>query len=381
MRILHVITKLELGGAQQNTLFTCRRLAEAGHEVVLASGPGGRLDAEAARGPFRHEVIRTLVRPIAPWRDLRTVWALRRLIRSSRPDIVHTHSSKAGALGRLAARLAGARAVVHTVHGWSFSENHPPLARRIYRVVERVCSPLTDRFISVSARDLETGHRLGIVPDDRGVVIRSGIDMTRFRPDGPGRQELRTQWRVRDSDVVVVNVSCLKPQKAPLDFVRAAAQASLRAPALFFVLVGDGVLRREVEDEVRRQGLDDRFLLTGWREDVPEILRAADVVALTSLWEGLPRAAVQARVSGRPLVATAVNGTPEAVEAGVTGLLRPARDVEGLAKDLARLATDDALRRRMGQAAAESADFRAEFDEEEMVRRQLALYEELVGSG
>ena len=377
LRVLHVITKLELGGAQQNTLFTCRRLAELGHHVLLARGPDGLLEPETVGASFESAVVPDLVREVSPARDLRALRALARLIRDFAPDVVHTHSSKAGVLGRVAARLARAPVVVHTVHGWSFSDNQPLPARLLYRTIEHVLAPLTDHFVSVSHRDLDLGRRLGIVSADKGSVIRSGIDLGEFAPDGPGRDAIRAAWAVHPSDVLVVNVSCLKPQKAPLDFVHAAGRAARAEPALRFALVGDGELRGVVEQAVRDEGLEGRFVLTGWRHDVAHILRAADVVALTSLWEGLPRVVVQARAVGRPVVATAVNGTPEVVVHDRTGLLVAPHDVEGCARELVRLARDPALRFRLASGAR---DEMAAFSDVLMVDRQVELYERLLAA-
>lgn len=379
MRVLHVITKLELGGAQQNTLFTCRRLAERGVQVTLASGPGGLLDDEASRAPYPHVVVPSLVREISPLADVRALARLTGLVRRLRPDVVHTHSSKAGALGRFAARLGRARAVVHTVHGWSFSDRQAPAARVTYGLVERALRPFTDHHVSVSARDLELGLRRGLVVEGRGSVIRSGVDVAEFRREGPGRERVRGSWGVQEDDVLVVNVSCLKPQKAPLDFVRAAARALRKEPRLFFALVGDGELRGSVEAALREEGLEDRFVLAGWRRDVAEVLRAADVLALTSLWEGLPRTLVQARLVGVPVVATAVNGSPEVVVDGRTGLLVEPGDVGAIAEALAALASDDELRRHLGRGDGVSEEaFRHEFDQDVMVERQVALYDRLL---
>ena len=374
MRILHVITRLELGGAQQNTLQTCAELSRRGHDVVLAAGAGGILDEDARRGPFRFVPITRLVREIRPLRDLAALAQLVGLMRDERPDVVHTHSSKAGALGRVAAAIARVPIVVHSIHGWSFAAGMPRATRAAYRLVERACAPLTDHFISVSARDLELGIRAGIVPEPKGSVIRSGFDLGEFAPEGPGRDEIRGEWGVSASDVLVVNVSNFKPQKAPLDFIRAAGIAARAAPALKFAFVGDGELRAEVEAAVAREGLGARMILAGWRRDVPEILRAADVFALSSLWEGLPRTVVQARACGLPVVATAVNGTPEAVDDGRTGLLVPPGDPVALAGALVKLASNEPLRRAMGERARQGLD---EFSASAMVDAQERLYERL----
>ena len=375
MRILHVITKLELGGAQQNTLQTCRELSRRGHDVVLAAGTGGILDDEARRGPFRFVPLRHLVREIRPLSDALALLEILRLVRALRPDVVHAHSSKAGALGRVAARLAGAPVIVHSIHGWSFAAGMPRATQAVYRLVERLCAPLTDHFISVSRRDLELGIREGIVDATKGSVIRSGFDLSEFSREGPGREDVRREWGIGDADVLVVNVSNFKPQKAPLDFVRAAAIASRQAPGLRFAFVGDGEMRPAVEEAVRSEGLQERMILAGWRRDVPELLRAADVFALSSLWEGLPRTVVQARACGLPVVATAVNGTPEAVDDGRTGLLVPPSDPEAFARALVRLAQDPGLRTSMGEAARHGLD---EFSAAAMVDGQERLYASLV---
>lgn len=380
MRILHVITKLELGGAQQNTLHTCRELARRGHDVLLVAGPGGMLDDEAARGPFRFLPLPVLVREIRPWSDLRALADLASIIREWRPDVVHLHSSKAGALGRVAsaiARATGRRHVlVHSIHGWSFAAGMPRLQAAIYRVVEHACAPLTHHFVAVSRRDLDLGIELGIVPPDRGIVIRSGFDLGAFARSEEDRRRIRAEWGVGEDDVLVVNVSNFKPQKAPLDFVRAAGIAAKESPALRFAFVGDGELRPEVEAAIAAEGLGRRMTLAGWRRDVSAILSAADVFALPSLWEGLPRSVVQARACGLPVVATAVNGTPEVVEDGVTGWLVPPGRPEAMAARLVELARDEGLRRAMGARARQGIE---EFSQDAMVDEQERLYRSLMG--
>lgn len=375
MKILHVITKLELGGAQENTLHTCRELARRGHDVTLAFGPGGLLDEEAAGGGFTLKPMPELVREISPLKDIRALIALTRLVSALEPDIVHTHSSKAGALGRWAAFMGGAKRIVHTIHGWSFSSNMPRALRLAYRAVEYACSPLTDHFISVSSRDLALGERLHIVRGGNGSVIRSGIDLAEFRYVAADRDAVRHEWGVSPDDVLVVNISNFKAQKAPLDFVRAASLAARQEPRLRFAFVGDGELRAEVEHARSSLGLSDRLILAGWRRDIPRVLRASDIVALTSLWEGLPRTVVQARACGRTVVATAVNGTPEIIEDGVTGFLVRPRDVESMAQAFVMLARDAGLRARIGANAARGLEA---FDATTMVLQQEALYQRLV---
>jgi glycosyltransferase involved in cell wall biosynthesis len=375
MRVMHVIAMLELGGSQQNTLHTCTRLAERGHDVILCHGPGGLLEARARLGPFRTIRLPHLLRRIDPLADVRAYRELRAVMRDQVPDVVHTHGSKAGVLGRVAARRAGVPLVVHTVHGWSYSPYHPPLLRMAYRQAERLARRHTDHLISVSRLDIDYGLEEALVPASWS-IIRSGIDIAYFATSTSGREDFRSRWGVREDDVLVVNPSCLKPQKAPLDFVRAAARASRDESRLRFLIAGDGVLRREVEDLTRSLGLEGKLCVAGWQDDMRSVFQAADIVSLTSHWEGLPRSLVQARAARRPVVATRVNGVPEVIVDGVNGYLVEPMDVSGLAAAYVALARDPALRRRLGGDGAGLE----EFDQDLMVDEQERLYNRLLAA-
>ncbi len=379
--MVHVITKLELGGAQQNTLFTVAHLDRGRFSPVLLHGPDGILDAEAAALPgMRVETIPHLireVRPVADWRAWRELGLRLREIRESRgaPMIVHTHSSKAGILGRFAARSAGADAIVHSIHGYAFHDGQAWPVRRAYIALERLAAGVTDAFIAVSRANLDEGVRLGIFPAERAVLIRSGFPLEEFAEPSRDAAAVRAELGIPRDAPVVGMVACLKPQKAPEDFVEAAGKVVSRFPAARFLLVGDGDLRPAVEAAVRRHGLAGKVLLTGWRRDVADLLHLMDVVALTSRWEGLPRVVPQAMAAGKPVVATAVNGTPEAVADGVTGLLVAPGDVGAMADGIARLLADPGLARRMGEEGRRRV---AEFDAAVMVRRQEELYDRLL---
>lgn len=376
VRILQFITLLELGGAQQHAIYVCKRLAERGHDVWLASGANGHLDDEARKGPFTHVSLEHLVRPISPFSDFRAFLEMLALVRRVKPDIVHTNSSKAGMLGRVAGRLGGAKKVVHTVHGWPFSPFHPAVRRRIYIELERVAHWACDHLVAVSRENIDNGLELGIVPKNAFSVIRSGIDFEEFSPDGPGRREIRDEWGVGDDDLLIVNVSCSKPQKDPVCFVEAAAIAGRQDPRLRFALVGDGELKANLERAHAASGLGDRLILAGWRNDVPEILRAADMLSLTSLWEGMPRVLAQARVMRKPVVATPVNGTPELIFDDKNGFLRPVKDPEAHAEAWLRIAREPGLYERLAQCTDEPLH---EFDQEYMVDQHAELYRQLLG--
>jgi glycosyltransferase involved in cell wall biosynthesis len=377
IRVVQVVTKLELGGAQQLVLELCRRLDRRRFEPVLLSGPDGELAAEARALPTcRFVPVPHLVRQVSPIDDVRALAELTARIARERgtasgPVVVHTHSSKAGVLGRAAARLASADGVVHTVHGYGFHAGQRAMVRRAYVGLERLAARLCDRLVAVADENRRTGVALGLFPESRCEVIPGGIDVAAYaRPSAP-RSELRTALGLPDGAPVVGMIACLKPQKAPEDFVAVAARVRAAVPDACFVLAGDGERRGAVEAAARAAGLDGAFRLLGWRRDVPDLLAAMDVLVLTSRWEGLPLVLPQAMAAGRPVVATRVNGSPEAVREGVTGHLAEPGDVDGLAERVVALLADPDRRHAMGEAARAAAPA---FDIDAMVRRYEAVY-------
>ncbi len=376
--VFHVITMLELGGAQQNTLHTVASLDRARFAPRLVCGPGGMLDDEARALDVPVHFVPELVRPIRPatdFRATRTVAALFAPEAARGPVIVHTHSSKAGIIGRVAARRAGAAPVVHSIHGFGHDAIASPWVRRMVLATERRMARSTDAFVSVSRRCLEQGEELGLLGDVPRRVIRSGIDLAEFRTADTLRDAARRELGLEADATVVGMIACLKPQKAPVDFVEVAARVHEEEPSVRWLLAGDGELRAEVEERVRARRLGDAFRLLGWRRDVPALLGALDVMVLTSRWEGLPRVCPQAMAAGRPVVATRVDGTPEAIVDGRNGFLVDPGDLDGMARRVLELVRDPALRAAQGAAGREHVE---EFDQDAMVRAQEQLYEELL---
>ena len=377
VRVLHVITQLELGGAQQNTLYTCEHLDRGRFSASLACGPGGYLDAEArVLDGVQVFFVPALVRAVRPHHDLSALYSLARLTARLRPDIVHTHSSKAGILGRWAAALAGVRRVVHSIHGFGFHDGQRPLVRSALIRAERLTARVTTRFIAVSRANKALGASLGIFPDNQCRVIRSGIDLSRFRDAALRPGAFRAELGIDPAAPLVGMIGCLKPQKAPADFVDIARRVLEERPGATFVLAGDGVLREELARAIARvPGGQDRIRLLGWRRDTERILADLDVLLLTSRWEGLPRVVPEAMAAGRAVVATAVDGTPEAVTEGVNGFLAPPGQTDVLARRVLDLLGNPALRMRMGEAGRARS---SEWDIDAMVRAQEALYEEIL---
>ncbi len=379
--VVHVITRLELGGAQLNTLHTVARLDRARFAPQLVCGPGGMLDDEArALTDVPLHFVPSLVRPVHPFKDRAAAAAIADLLAAQArrgPVIVHTHSSKAGVIGRWASKAAGAGPVVHSIHGFGFDALGGSLSRRAALFMERRLAARTDAFISVSRFHVEEGRRLGLLGDRPAHVIRSGIDLADFGRADALRADTRAALGYGPEEPVVGMVGNFKPQKNPLEFVEIAARVAAARPATRFFFAGDGELRAEVEARASALGLSDTLTLLGWRRDVPALLGALDVSVLTSRWEGLPRVAPQAMAAGRPIVATAIDGTPEAVVDGRNGFLYPPGDVALATDRIVQLLDDRDLRRRFAAAGRAAV---TEWDQDEMVRRQEALYTGLLAS-
>jgi glycosyltransferase involved in cell wall biosynthesis len=346
-----VITRLELGGAQTHVLSLIRGIDRDKYNVFLFSAAAGELaDAAAAIPGLIFIRSRFLDRTIHPLKDCFALIALFFIIKKNRIDVVHTHSSKAGILGRAAARLAGVRRIVHTVHGWSFNDHQPAFVRRCYVGLERYCARFTDALIIVSAHDHQTGFRERIQPRGAYALIRCGIDASGFAvTDGRGTAREALGFQV--SDKVVGMIACFKPQKAPLDFVAMAVRVKRQCPAAKFLLIGDGVLRPAIIEAVQNAGLDQDFVLAGWRRDIPVLLSAMDVFVLTSLWEGLPIAVMEAMAAGVPVLVTDTGGVREIIHSGENGYCVPPGNVDAMTQKVMELLNDPELRDRFSTNA------------------------------
>lgn len=378
--VCHVITKLELGGAQEVVLYAVRHLDRTRFRPVLVTGAGGML-TEEARGIPNVDVITlpSLRREISPLHDLQALYRLTQLFRRLRPAIVHTHSSKAGLIGRWAARMAGVPVIVHTIHGYGITPAQPGWLQRVLTGLERLTGSMTTHWIAVSEADRAKGRAWGLFRDNVSVV-RPGIDPRPFlEPGSPeSRDRMRAEFGANPEHQLIGTVACLKPQKAPEDFVAVAKQVCQARPKARFVLVGDGELRPLVEGLIRKEGLADRICLAGWRRDIPAVMHALDAFLLTSHWEGLPRVLLEARTAGLPIVATRAGGAEEAVAGMSQGRLSRAGDTAGLGAHLLEiLQTCERLPRT---AVPRREALPQEFHIGEMVKQYESLYDKLLGA-
>lgn len=390
--VCHIITKLELGGAQQNTLYTVKHLNRKQFRPLLMTGPEGILveDAENCHDVPKY-YIPSLLREIRPFHDLKAFLHIRRILKQETarnpqaPFIVHTHSSKAGILGRWAAKSAGIPHIIHSIHGFSFHRLQGSLTRFLYIFLEWLSAKITTHFIAVSSANIDDGMRLGFFQRSQVTLIRSGIDILRFRQFSAAVKQDFEHWNAqkrRELNIplkrpLVGIIACFKPQKAPLDFIRVMQRVIKQHPEVHAIMVGDGVLRPRIEALIAEYGLDQQISLLGWRHDIPELLPLLDALVLTSYWEGLPRVCPQAMAAGVPIVATRVDGIPEAVHDGENGFLCEPGDIDAMAQKLLHLLQHPELAKQMGREAQTRV---AEFDSDSMVRQQEELYRSLISN-
>ncbi len=381
MRICHIITRLIVGGAQENTLLTCEGLHRRGHEVLLLSGPEtgpeGSLQDRAAQGGYAFELVESLGREIRPLRDWRCRRELARRLRAWCPDVVHTHSSKAGVLGRLAARDAGVPTIIHTIHGMSFNRTQPALKRKLFASLERRCARFTDRIVTVADAMVEQCLAANVGRPEQFQTVYSGMDVEAFDPNRYDREAVRRAWGFREDAVIVGTVARLFANKGYEQLIPAMAEAARRDERLRFVWIGGGAWTERLRAELDLALLSEHVVLPGLvpPSKIPELLSGVDMLVHPSQWEGLPRAVVQALLMERPAISFDIDGAPEVVIPGETGILVPLNDVSGLADAMVELARDPERRARYGQAGR--ARCLRQFDARQMGEALERIYSQL----
>jgi len=374
INLLYVITKLELGGAQKQLLSLIKHLNKEKFKLFLFTARDGLLLSEALSiNGLVVKKSRWLERPINPLKDLLALIEIYRFIKKNNIEIVHTHSSKAGILGRWAAKLAKAKIILHTVHGWSFHDYQPRFQQWFFIWQERITAQFTDKLIIVSNYDKQKGLDNYIGNENKYTLIRYGIDYTEFNIRKP---DIRKELGIDTHDLVVGMVTCFKPQKSPQDFIKLAFLVKKIIPDVKFLLIGDGILRKKIERSIHKFNLQKQVILTGWRRDIPRILSAIDIFVLTSLWEGLPIAVLEAMASSKPIISTDTGGVKEVIVEGKSGFLVPSRDMNKMSQRLAVLLNDENLRTQIGQNARKSLD--SNFALTNMIRKSESLYEDLL---
>lgn len=374
LRVLHVITRLTLGGSSESTIASVETLVRAGYDVALAVGLA-ESDAETVADARRrgcHVIdVPALGREASPVRDLAALGRLARLMRAWRPAIVHTHTSKAGFIGRLAARIARVPAVIHQPHGHVFYAYWGPARTALYLQLERVAARWTDRIVTLTDRGAAEHRARGVGRASQFVTIPSGVPTERLRAHAPARAEARRALGIAPDAFAIVAVGRLVPVKGFDVLVEALPGVFAAVPDACVTFVGDGPDRGMLERRIAALGVASRVRFAGAQPDVSRFLAAADVLAAPSRNEGMGRALVEAMALGVPIVASAVGGIPDVVGDGQHGRLVPSDDPRALAAALIELGRDRTLTAKLGAAAADGA---SRFSTDVAETRLLALY-------
>jgi glycosyltransferase involved in cell wall biosynthesis len=382
VRVLHIITRMIVGGAQENTLLSVVGLdAMPEYDVTLISGIDKGREGELlsqARETANLIVLPEMGRSINPFSDLIAFWKLYRLIKKGRYHIVHTHSSKAGVLGRLAAWLAGTPLIVHTLHSLVFHDYQPWFINRAWWLAKKICAPVTDYFISVSEVIVEKAIAAGIDKPEKFRTIYSGMELDWFLNAKFESVKIKEEFGIPLDAPVVGKIARLFPLKGHDQLMDAAPEIVKRVPNVRFFLIGDGILLEHLQERARNYGILENFVFAGLidRTRIPEMISAMDVVVHTSLREGLARVLPQSLAMGKPCVSFDIDGAREVVIDDHTGYLVKAFDSLGLADKVARLLEDRELRERFGANGRRHVD--PDFRTEKMVADISEVYQMLL---
>ncbi len=358
MKICHVITRMIVGGAQENTLFTIIGHLEKGHEVVLVTGPSpgpeGELLAKQDVPEFEIVEIPSLVRELSPVADFKTYRDLRDFFRERKFDVVHTHSSKAGVIARAAAWKAKVPFIVHTVHGQAFHRNEKAWKNKLFIAMERWAAKRCHKIYAVAQAMIDQCVEAKVAPPEKYMVVYSGMELEPFLNSKP-EPELRKQLGIPEKARVIGTVARLFPLKGYEYFIPAAAELAKKYPDIHFLIVGNGIMKEDMDRQIAELGLTDKFSFAGLvsPHEVYRYIAQMDVLAHLSLREGLPRAVVQTLASGKPAVGYNLDGTPEVVINGKTGFVTEPEEVDAIVDAVSKIFDTPGLAKEMGENGRE----------------------------
>jgi len=373
IKIAHIITRMDFGGAHKIALYLVEHVRKTHFDLRLLSGPGGTRN-KIPEG-VNYTQISELRREINPFYDYMAYKHLYSYFRTLAPDIVHTHTSKAGIIARLAAKAAGVPIIVHTVHGWGFNSRQLFPLRESFVLAEKYCASFTDTLVFVSESNMKEAERRGIGSPEKYNLIRAGIHLNDY-PSHADKAGIRASLGVPRDAVMVYYIGNTKKQKNPGDFIEAASRIIPGRPDVYFVFSGGGEKLAHYRAEAEKRGLGGRFIFTDWREDAADILAASDIYAMTSLWEGLPISLVEAFASGVPAVCYRADGIADILKDGENGFSVPCGDVSGFCDRLSKMIDDAGTRSGLAEGA-KNMDLK-EFDLDYTVQQYETLYRKVV---
>lgn len=380
IKVAQVITRLDWGGSPDIVRILCTYLDPQAYDITLMIGvtryPNAKTEEFLKK--FRQKVvfIPELKRDINPITDLAALLRLYFLFRRGRFDIVHTHTAKAGALGRTAAFLAGVPVIVHTLHGHNFYGYFGPFFSKIIAAVERFIACFTDKIIALTELERKDLIEFKTAGSEKIRLIYQGLEMEKYAQLNIDKRKIRESFAIKPDEKVVGMIGRLEPVKGPEYFIEAAKFVAEVFPKARFILAGEGSLRKKLEKQIKSLGLSDKFIFAGWREDIPEILSILDLLVLPSLNEGVGIVLIEAQGLGVPIVASRVGGIPEIVRENETGILVSAGDAASLSAAINDLLAHEQKRLAMGQEAMRWV--KDKFKAQDMVDEISELYEELI---
>ncbi|MEK6775501.1 MAG: glycosyltransferase family 4 protein [bacterium] len=374
IRVLHVHTLPVVSGSGINTYLTMKGMPGERFETALACAPGGRLNEIVREAGMDVHEVRNLVQPIHPLKDILALFEIIRIIRREKIDIVHTHNSKAGFLGRLAGKLAGTPVVIHTVHGFAFHQSEPLWRRTIFRLMEKLAAPWADHTIFISQPMIDWAREEGILRGTSYSKIYSGIDLDAFHGYGKEEQgKLREELGLGKGSRVIGFVSKLWEGKGHEIALHAMVRVAEEIPDAKLLLVGEGPLKPKLIELARKLGIEQSMVFAGFRTKIAEITSLCELCILPSFFEGMGRVLLEAGACGKPVVASRVGGIPDVIVDGVTGFLVPSGDPAALSEAVLRLMRDPGSAVKMGEAARKRIN--EKYDVRTMVREITGLYD------
>ena len=376
IKVAVIITKLELGGAQKVAISICEKIDKTKFEPFLICGCGGILDEET-KNKIRVIFVKDLVREINPIKDLKALYSIYKILKQEKPDIVHTHSSKAGIVGRFAAKMCGIKNIIHTIHGFSFNDTQSFLKKNLFIFLEKLGAKISKYLIPVSVENTTKGLQNNIGKKEQYHYIRLGVDIENFKnfKDTP---TLKKELDIDEKDFLVTTIGPFKPQKNLPDFIKTANEISKNNKNFKFVIVGDGTLRNEFEKLITDYNISQNIFLIGWRRDISNILHSSDFFVMTSLWEGLPISTIEALSCGLVPIVNDVDGQREIIKDGYNGFLIKPHDIKSIEEKILLLAKSSELKNKMSENAIESIDYT--FSTDHMIKQHEQLYLTLQGS-
>ncbi len=381
IKVAQVITRMDWGGSPDIVRLLCRSFDEDKYEVTFICGksryPTGKTKAFFRDLKNKLVVIPHLKRNINPVFDLLALCNLYILFKRGKFDIVHTHTAKAGCLGRLAAKLAGIKVIIHTSHGHNFYGYFGPVMSKFIVLIERWLSTFTDKIVTLTSLEKKDLLCFNVVGEGKILAAHTAVDGQTIRKIDQGQiSRLKKELRIKEKDIVIGMVGRLEQIKGVKYFVEAAMLIAEKFDNVQFVLVGEGSLKDELMKRVNKRGCDDRFIFCGWRDDATDIMCLMDIMVLASLNEAVGLVLIEAQSLGVPVIATSVGGIPEVVDEGKSGILVRPQNIKELQDAMVLLVQDESKRKAMGKAAAEFV--RNKYDADDLCRMITQTYDMLL---